>query len=65
LWAAFVEIVQNIVILGHILTGLGKSAGNLKKPMGMGKTGFYREKLVFTGKNGKNGKYCLFSKYIN
>jgi hypothetical protein len=36
---------------------LGKNPGNLKKPMGMGKTGFYRE-------NGKNGKNCLFSKYM-
>ncbi len=26
------------------LTGLGKNPGNSKKPMGMGKTGFYREK---------------------
>jgi hypothetical protein len=25
-------------------TGLGKNPGNLKKPMRMGKTGFYREK---------------------
>jgi hypothetical protein len=25
-------------------TGLGKNPGNSKKPMGMGKTGFYREK---------------------
>jgi hypothetical protein len=24
--------------------GLGKNPGNFKKPMGMGKTGFYREK---------------------
>ncbi len=24
--------------------GLGKNPGNSKKPMGMGKTGFYREK---------------------
>jgi hypothetical protein len=26
------------------ISGLGKNPGNLKKPMGMGKTGFYREK---------------------
>jgi hypothetical protein len=25
-------------------SGLGKNPGNSKKPMGMGKTGFYREK---------------------
>jgi hypothetical protein len=25
-------------------SGLGKTPGNSKKPMGMGKTGFYREK---------------------
>jgi hypothetical protein len=37
----------------HKKPGLGKIPGNSKKPMGMGK-------LVFTGKNGKNGKNCLF-----
>jgi hypothetical protein len=26
------------------IPGLGKNPGNSKKPMGMGKTGFYREK---------------------
>jgi hypothetical protein len=37
--------------------GLGKNPGNFKKPMGMGmgKTGFYREKW-------ENGKNCLFLK---
>jgi hypothetical protein len=37
--------------------GLGKNPGNLKKPIGMGKTGFYREKW-------EKRENCLFSKYI-
>jgi hypothetical protein len=32
---------------------LGKNPGNLKKPMGMGKTGFYREKWPFFKKQVK------------
>jgi hypothetical protein len=38
---------------------LGKNPGNLKKPMGMGKTGFYREKWEKWEKLKKNGKNCL------
>ncbi len=32
---------RKIIVFGP---GLGKNPGNFKKPMGMGKTGFYREK---------------------
>jgi hypothetical protein len=32
------------LIINNIKSGLGKNPGNLKKSMGMGKTGFYREK---------------------
>jgi hypothetical protein len=42
-------------IIIEFWAGLGKKAGNSKKTMGIGKTGFYRE-------NEKNGKNCLFSK---
>jgi hypothetical protein len=39
----FLQNQENISVLVGI-SGLGKNPGNFKKPMGMGKTGFYREK---------------------